>query len=63
MYETGDFSEIESDGVEVGNATRIKHDYHDKTWKQDQLTYDPKPQEFLGVLESIIMWQCFPTMM
>jgi hypothetical protein len=49
MYETGNYSEIESDGEDVGNATRIKHDYRDETWKRNQFTYDPKPQRFLGV--------------
>ena len=42
-YEAGDFSNIESHGEEVDNATGIKHEYRDETWKQDQFTYDPKP--------------------
>jgi hypothetical protein len=42
-YGVGDFSDIESDGEEACNATRIKHDYRDETWKQDQFTYDMKP--------------------
>jgi hypothetical protein len=51
----GNFSDIESDCEEVGNATGIKHDYCDETWKQDQFTYDPKPQEFVGVSKPTIM--------
>jgi hypothetical protein len=32
MYKIENFSDIESDDKEIGNATRIKHDYRDETW-------------------------------
>jgi hypothetical protein len=47
----------------VGNATGIKHDYCNETWNQEEFTYDPKPQEFIGVSEPSIMWNQFSTMM
>ena len=42
MFETKDFSDIESDGEEVGNATGIKHDNWDETWNQEEFTFHPK---------------------
>ena len=60
MYNGGKFSDVEIEGGEVGNATRINHDYHDETWNQEHFTYDPKPQNFIGVFKSTFTSNQFP---
>jgi hypothetical protein len=52
MYDGEEISEAENKGREVGNTTRIKHDYRDEIWNQEQFTYDLKLQDFVGVSES-----------
>jgi hypothetical protein len=51
MYKLANFNDGESEG------------YRDETWNQEQFTYDPKPQEFLEVLEPTFMWNQFPIIM
>jgi hypothetical protein len=63
IYEEEGLSEEESDGGDFDNGGGIKYTYRDDTWKQDHFTYDPKPQDFIEVLEPIREWNQMPTMM
>lgn len=42
------------DSGDMGNLNSIKYVYRDATWDQDNFTYDPRPQELGGVLETKI---------
>jgi hypothetical protein len=63
IYEEEGLSEEESDGGDFDNGGGIKYTYCDATWKQDHLTYDPKPRDFIGVSEPTRWWNQMPTMM
>ena len=59
MYEAGEFNDTKRDGGEVGNAIGIKNGYLDEIWNHEQFTYDLKAQDFVGVLEPILIWNQF----
>jgi hypothetical protein len=63
IYEEEGLSDDESDGGDFDNGSGIKYTYRDDTWKQDNFTYDLKPQDFIGVSEPTRRWNQMPTMM
>jgi hypothetical protein len=63
IYEEDGVCDVENEGGNLDNRGGIKYVYHDKTWKQEHFTYDPKPQESIEVSKPTTRWNQFSTML
>jgi hypothetical protein len=63
-----DISEYETDEDEdgdsgLGDVSGVQHAYGDETWSTNFFTYDPKPKEFLGRMDTTKFFAHIPSIL